>query len=485
MTAIKPPPMAPPPSNLQQTAQRPGIESAKATIEAPVLDSTAASKNAVAMVNVPSQAKAGAISMFEQPVASPPVEPPPVVASFPVGSNPPRGPPMGPPRGPPPRGPQAQAPSADPSIPLMRAPRPAPPRQPPPGIPAGQPLPPSLRPPEDKKPPAPVRPAPLSPDGSRAPPVDDPAEELRKRRLQPVTAPDSEPPLLRIKKPKEEPFVKRRERDMPEFDSSDEDEEDPNFVKQPLPFGVIKGKIPPLKGEKEDEDELPVRGVADSSLLAEANAKSDIASVAPSAVSAAETKRSDFQPSVATKPTDPPSVAPSENQVSAFVPSAPLAMDNFVDNSAIGKTLSCGRLSIRCIEGIDIRRKDDKDRVPRNDPFIKFRLGAAERHPWKSSQVKRKQNANPKFDDEIIFFDMLDPKQYVFNEDVQLCIELWNKSTSRNDLVGSVSMSVLRFFKQPFVSYTEKVPIYYPGANRTTMKVLVTSNFNDFQAFVI
>jgi Ca2+-dependent lipid-binding protein len=141
------------------------------------------------------------------------------------------------------------------------------------------------------------------------------------------------------------------------------------------------------------------------------------------------------------------------------------------DDSKLGRSLSRGRLSIRCIEGHDIRRKDDPDRNPRNDPFIKFRLGAAERHPWKITEVQRKQDSNPKFNDELIFFDVTDPAQYVFQEDLQLCIELWNKSTTKNELVGSVTMSVVRFFKQPFVSYQEKVPIYYPGATRTPLKV--------------
>lgn len=474
--AIKPPPMAPPPADLQQTAQRPGVESAKqiaAEMKSTMLEKSAEATAAPKpIVVVPQQAKAGAISMFEQPIEKP-VQPPPTT---PPPTEPmiaaPRGvPARGLPRGPPPR-PPGQGPMADPSVPLMRAPRPGPPRQPPPGIPAGQALPPSSRPPEEKRPPAPARPPPISPDGGRAPPKEDPAEELRRRRQQPVTAPDTEPPLLRVKKPKEVPFVKRRERDMPEFESSDEDEEEPNYVKQPLPFGVLKGEVPPLKtGGKDDDEELPQKVAADAIPSSVSGAK-DGASVGASAMSA-ETKRSDFQPSssVMTKSLDPPSVAPSDTQVSAFVPSAPIAMDQFVDDSSIGKTLNSGRLSIRCIEGVDIRRKDDKDRVPRNDPFIKFRLGAAERHPWKSTQVKRKQNANPQFDNEVVYFDITDPKQFIFNEDVQLCIELWNKSTSKNDLVGSVTMSVLRFFKQPFVSYTERVPIYYPGATRTSMKV--------------
>ncbi len=154
------------------------------------------------------------------------------------------------------------------------------------------------------------------------------------------------------------------------------------------------------------------------------------------------------------------------------MPPAPAThIDKHFDDSVLGKTLTRGRLSIKCIEGYDIRRKDDQDKVPRNDPFIKFRLGVMERHPWKTTETRRKQNGTPNFENEVVFFDVVDPLQYIFQEDLQICIELWNKSLTRNDLVGSVTMSVVRFFKKPFVSYTEKVPVYYPGMTRTLMKV--------------
>jgi hypothetical protein len=168
-----------------------------------------------------------------------------------------------------------------------------------------------------------------------------------------------------------------------------------------------------------------------------------------------------------------PLVAPPETKQNELIPGAPgvLDMDKHFDDSSLGRNLSRGRLSIKCIEGIDIRRKDDQDRFPRNDPFLKFRLGVAERLPWKTTETKRKQDANPKFDGEIVSFDIIDPLQFIFQEDIQLCIELWNNSITKNELIGSVTMSVVRFFKQPFVSYTEKIPIYYPGVSRSSMRV--------------
>jgi hypothetical protein len=282
-----------------------------------------------------------------------------------------------------------------------------------------------------------------------------------------VKAPTSEPPLLRVKKPIEAPYVKRRDRENPEMESSDEEEEEPNLVKQPLPFGVLKKEIPPLVKKETEEEELAkakeaAKAAADAQLQQDKDAESVAASTLSKVHKNAKPK----------EVIEAPAIAPTANKTNDFVPGAPtMAIDKHFDDSNLGKTLTRGRLLIKCIEGLEIRRKDDQDRIPRNDPFIKFRLGAAERHPWKSTQPKRKQDSHPIFDDEIVSFDMLDPAQYIFQEDVQLCIELWNKGVTRNDLVGSVTMSVVRFFKQPFVAYTEKVPIYYPGVARTPMRV--------------
>lgn len=458
VTAIKPPPMAPPPQMLQQTFQRPGVENVKAinskkTPLSPkdVEEAPAKSPN----FTVPKTAKEGAIAMFEEPdEASEPAEkkakPTP---EGPTSTADIKGPPRGPPR--------PMVPTADPSVPIMRQSKPTPPQANPPGIPEGQPLPPEVKPEVLKKPAPPIRPP---PNRNRAPPNIDPEEEKR-RRLAAAAAenairpPSSEPPLLRIKKAKEEPPMKRREKDMPEFEESDDEEEDPNFVKQPLPFGVLKEPLPKSSLAVEPPKQEPVLSPSQSvksSISPSIKRVDDGASK-----SSAQTSRNDL----------PPPLAPVDTLTTELIPAAPAAMDKHYDDSKIGKSLTPGRLSIKVVEGYEIRRKDDLDRNPRNDPYLKFRLGAAERHPWKTSTVKRKQDTNPQFDDEIIFFDVLDPGQYIFQEDMQLVIELWNKSTMKDEKVGSVTMSVVRFLQKAFVSYVEKVPIYYPGAAKTTMKV--------------
>jgi hypothetical protein len=101
----------------------------------------------------------------------------------------------------------------------------------------------------------------------------------------------------------------------------------------------------------------------------------------------------------------------------------------------------------------------------------RFKLGAAERHQWITTQVKRKQDNNPNFEDEIIHFDVLDPINYVMNEDLHLVIELWNKSTLKDECMGTVAMSVVRFFSKPYMAFEEKVPVCYPNTKKTNGKV--------------
>lgn len=481
---MKPPPSAPPPLVPPQNIQRPPVESLKRPPPpqaipqnmpppkpaTPLLDDNAAPKPAG---KAPPGQKEGAISMFEEDTTKKTQQAPPPSAP---GARPFGAPPRAPPRAPP-AGPDPMA-----KVGAPRQMRPPPPRSAAIGIPDGQPLPPGVKPLSDAKPPAPSKPPPLTPEGGRAPPKEDPEVELMRKR-QNIAPPTTEPPLLRVKKPKEEKVIKRREKDMPEYESSDEDEEPPQLVKQPLPFGVLKGEIPPLKKAEEDEvDDQELR-----QQQAEKNAKLDERSLTSTQTGVSSAGRLDRGKSVRlAKPkevVDAPSVAPKDIKKSDFVPKPPLDMDKHFDDSSLGKILTRGRLSIKCVEGIDIRRKDDQDKFPRNDPFLKFRLGVAERLPWKTTETKRKQDSNPKFDNEIVFFDVVDPAQYILDEDVQLCVELWNNSITKNELVGSVTMSIVRFFKQPFVSYTEKIPIYYPGMTRTSMRVsdfaFLSDPFND------
>mmetsp|Transcript_16218 Transcript_16218/g.22145 ORF Transcript_16218/g.22145 Transcript_16218/m.22145 type:complete len:1209 (-) Transcript_16218:67-3693(-) len=504
LAALKPPPRAPPPIGLQQSQQRPPIDNSN---EKASNNSTSPIPPPKTANNFPAApAKAGGISMFEQPDEKPSIDEQadkkpriarpkdsPIDASL-------KGIPL--PRGPPPPNARVMSPTNEPLIPTLGRQRPQPPTSLSAGIPAGQPQPPAFQPEKDARPPPPVK----APPKNRAPPKEDRPDSRRPsstgltvnssaKMISSPPPPTTEPPFLKGKKEvTAKPLTKRRERDMPEFEESDDDEDNPTLVKQPLPFGVIKKPVPPSPME------VAAAAAKKEALLAIEQAQ---APITPAVIPSAKTSVAISPPPTAPEEKPPQltdtSVAvesrkdkpdakqvvvppPTESKMSEFVPPPPASvetLDKHFDDSKLGKTLTLGRLSIKCIEGFEIKKKDEKDPNARIDPFLKFRLGVAERHPWKRTETRRKQNANPKFENEIVFFDITDPGQFIFQEDMQICIELWNKSTLKDELIGSVTMSVVRFLKQPFVSYTEKVPIYFPGMARTQMKLLMEFVFEE------
>ena len=174
----------------------------------------------------------------------------------------------------------------------------------------------------------------------------------------------------------------------------------------------------------------------------------------------------------------PPSMGVSM-ATSAFVPPPPDTYEPEFDTSKIAGELTPGRLSIRCIGGMNVRRKDEVNKVPKQDPFLKLKLGAAERHPSKSTQVQRKTDDNPDFHNEIVYFDIIDPQTFMFNGDMQLSIECWNKGTFKEDPMGAITLSVVRFCKQPFIAYEERLPLLYPGQKTSSSKVIVEIVFEE------
>lgn len=573
---LKPPPLAPPPIALLQTSQRPAIESIK-EIKGIVIPKAPSSKPSTANTPVPisqilargpppprgltpefydkeeherelveaqqkaaapkfdqqaqpSTKKEGAISMFETPV-EPPVEPAEKKARISKGQPLPDNVPK---PGPPGKstGAIAQMPSADPTsgAVMLRAPRPLPPQAQAPGIPEGQPLPPGAKPPSEKQPPPSSK---EPPNRNRAPPRGEP-------RVIPAPDPpkDSDPPYFRGKKAVVDPneFLKRREKEHPEFEESSSDEETDKdgqpkrtFVRQPgrpkqqfIATGAAAEKEADKKREaiEAQNQALKAKALEEKIAAAEANAaaealkaqEEELKRIKVSASTKAESNKAELAKvesinvdstkveSVLTesskvetaiemsKPAEEapvkeeepiPSMPVKENVLSAYVPEPPEILEPHVDQSKLGKILSTGRLTIRCIGGSGIRKRDDNAKVPRTDPYIKFKLGVAERHPWKTTEVYRKQTDEPSFENELISFDILEPGQFVFNNDVTLMIEVMNKGTFKDDSMGSVSLSIVRFLSNAFIAYDEVIPLYFPGSKVSTSKLSVSIVFEE------
>jgi hypothetical protein len=178
-------------------------------------------------------------------------------------------------------------------------------------------------------------------------------------------------------------------------------------------------------------------------------------------------------------------------------------------NMNIIRTLK-GRLSIKCIDGSDIRPLQhsipDLHGTPigysatqgRIDPFIKFRLVEASSFreqsinivsdsDWKKTMVKRKQGRNPNFNKELIQFLIPDMSQYVCQEvvlnvknkneknntleNILLEIQLWNSSTLQDIFIGQSFISILPFIVSPYSTTTQTISMKYPYTGESNGKV--------------
>eukprot|EP00595_Chromulina_sp_UTEXLB2642_P003459 CAMPEP_0196763708 /NCGR_PEP_ID=MMETSP1095-20130614/4580_1 /TAXON_ID=96789 ORGANISM="Chromulina nebulosa, Strain UTEXLB2642" /NCGR_SAMPLE_ID=MMETSP1095 /ASSEMBLY_ACC=CAM_ASM_000446 /LENGTH=1006 /DNA_ID=CAMNT_0042117473 /DNA_START=155 /DNA_END=3176 /DNA_ORIENTATION=- len=156
------------------------------------------------------------------------------------------------------------------------------------------------------------------------------------------------------------------------------------------------------------------------------------------------------------------------DSVANLIPPPPTEDNLMYQQSRLAEILPRGRFSIRCLEGFNVRRREDIQNFFKNDVFIKFKLGISAGLPYKPTQVYKKQNDNPKFNDEIIYFDVIDPNLYIMNDDLQLIIEVYHKGPKVDECMGVVNMSVVRFFRQPFTIYEERVPLKYPNSYDNT-----------------
>jgi Ca2+-binding EF-hand superfamily protein len=439
--------------------------------------------------------KAGSISAFEEPAGAPAGASEPKRARIgEVPFNPgmqmaagQKAPPgvLGPPR----------KPVADPtSGELVASLRPSAPHIRPVGIPDDVEEPPTAKPVDPKNAPPPVR---QVPDRGRAPPRIEPG--VKPKPADPTPPEPDTAPTKRGKVVKEEvvEYVPRRERAHPEFESSSDEEDNkadkkdkvaakpaaapavvtpakPAAAPAPQAASEIKGIKPSAEELKQDMDakkEIAKKMGKEEPALEELPEQSSTAVTAPPPVLEIEDE-----------PLPPMSVPPSLGvslAKSQFVPPPPEEFEPTFDTSKISQTLTSGRISIRCIEGINVRRKDEVNKIPKQDVYLKLKLGAAERHPWKQTSVQRKVDDNPSFKNEVVFFDMVEPSNFVMNGDLVLTIEALQKGTFKDESMGSITLSVVRFCKQPFIAYEERLPLLYPGQKTSTSKVAVEIVFEE------
>lgn len=141
-----------------------------------------------------------------------------------------------------------------------------------------------------------------------------------------------------------------------------------------------------------------------------------------------------------------------------------------------------GRLSIKCIGATDIERKGQRYAREKHvlNPALRFTLGSTSVKPLQlTSRTHHDTGACPSFDDEILSFNIQNPRDY-FSEngtDVHIKIELLNnKNLLHSDLIGVIEMSVIRFLNSA-APQEEDIPIQLLGQMSLTTQASISLQF--------
>lgn len=93
------------------------------------------------------------------------------------------------------------------------------------------------------------------------------------------------------------------------------------------------------------------------------------------------------------------------------------------ENSQV--TVPPGRLKVKCIEGLNIHRKDKTTEHTKIDAYLRLTLGRDARQAQrKETEVKKRSGSHIFFDDEIVEFDIVHPEKILKNGDIDLLIQL-------------------------------------------------------------
>ena len=144
----------------------------------------------------------------------------------------------------------------------------------------------------------------------------------------------------------------------------------------------------------------------------------------------------------------------------------------------IASRLKRGRLSIKCIQAANVRRKDQTTTAAKIDAYLCIQLGDFKKAPRLKSAVRKRSGQNPQFNGEVICFDMVDPGAFVRDNDIKLKIELWDNNAWNDDILGEVQVSAVRFLSA-LEPQEEWLPLTYPGDESSNSKVQVEFRFEE------
>lgn len=92
-------------------------------------------------------------------------------------------------------------------------------------------------------------------------------------------------------------------------------------------------------------------------------------------------------------------------------------------------------------------RKDTKSSGNKLDAYLKILLGEGKKAPKAKTKTIRKAGKHPDFKSEVVSFNLTTPEAMLRDGDLEVRIELWDENAFSDDLLGWVSISVLRFME--------------------------------------
>ncbi len=144
----------------------------------------------------------------------------------------------------------------------------------------------------------------------------------------------------------------------------------------------------------------------------------------------------------------------------------------------IASRLKRGRFSVKCIQGSNVRRKDQSNTSAKIDAYLVVQLGDYKKAPRLKTSVRKRSGQNPQFMGETLKFDIIEPASYVRENDIKVKIELWDNNAWNDDMLGEVTMSAVRFLSS-LEPVEEWLPLVYPGDESSNSKVQVEFKFEE------
>ena len=144
----------------------------------------------------------------------------------------------------------------------------------------------------------------------------------------------------------------------------------------------------------------------------------------------------------------------------------------------IAERLKRGRLSIKCIQAANVRRKDQTSTAAKIDAYLVVQLGDYKKAPRLKSQVRKRSGQNPQFMGEVLSFDLINPVDFVRENDIQMKVELWDNNAWNDDILGEVKFSAVRFLSA-LEPQEEWLPLTYPGDESSNSKVQLEFKFEE------